>query len=74
MSDKIEKKYRMSATGLLSIDENGLLYINIEDGPQDVSITELVRDFDNKKVDITVSYSERYELQEIDKETGELLN
>ena len=73
MSDKIEKKYRMSATGLLSIDEDGLLYINIEDGPQDVSITELVRDFDNKKVDIAVSYSEKYEIQEVDKETGEII-
>ena len=75
MADKIVRKYNMSASGILSIDEDGRLYVSCEDGAQDVSVAKLLEDFDGRKVKISCNYDEEYseEEVEVDKETGEIL-
>lgn len=76
MADKIVRKYNMSASGILSIDEDGRLYVSCEDGAQDVSIAKLLEDFNGRKVKISCNYDEEYseEEVEVDEETGELLD
>lgn len=75
MADKIVRKYNVSASGVLSIDGNGRLYVSCEDGAQDVSIAKLLEDFDGKQVKISCNYDEEYSEDEIevDTETGELI-
>ena len=58
MADKIVRKYNMSASGILSIDEDGRLYVSCEDGAQDVSVAKLLEDFDGRKVKISCNYDE----------------
>ena len=74
MADKIIRKYNMSASGILSIDEDDRLYVSCEDGAQDVSIAKLLEDFNGRKVKISCNYDEEYSEEEVDKETGELLD
>ena len=74
MADKIIRKYNMSASGILSIDEDDRLYVSCEDGAQDVSIAKLLEDFNGRKVKISCNYDEEYSEEEVDKETKELLD
>jgi hypothetical protein len=76
MADKIIKKYNVSASGILSIDKDGRLYVSCEDGAQDVSIAKLLEDFDGRQVKISCNYDEEYSEDdevEVDKETGEVI-
>jgi hypothetical protein len=76
MADKIIKKYNVSASGILSIDKDGRLYVSCEDGAQDVSIAKLLEDFDGRQVKISVNYDEEYSEEdevEVDTETGEVI-
>lgn len=72
MADKIVRKYNVSASGILSIDEDGRLYISCEDGAQDVSLAELLDDFDGRQIKFSCNYDEEYSI-EIDEETGEII-
>lgn len=75
MADRIVRKYNVSASGILSIDKNGRLYVSCEDGAQDVSIAKLLEDFDGRQVKISCNYDEEYSEDEIevDTETGEVI-
>ena len=75
MADKIIKKYNVSAQGILTIDEDGCLYISCEDGAQDVSLAKLLEDFDGRQVKISCNYDEEYSESEVevDTETGEVI-
>lgn len=75
MADKIVRKYNVSAQGILSIGEDGRLYVSCEDGAQDVSLAKLLEDFDGRQVKISVNYDEEYSEDkiEIDTETGEVI-
>lgn len=72
MADKIVRKYNVSASGILSIDEDGRLYISCEDGAQDVSLAELLEDFNGRQIKFSCNYDEEYS-EEIDEETGEII-
>jgi hypothetical protein len=74
--DKIVRKYNVSASGVLSIDKDGRLYVSCEDGAQDVNIAKLLEDFDGRQVKISVNYDEEYSEEddvEVDEETGEVI-
>lgn len=76
MADKIMRKYNVSASGILTIDKNGKLYISCEDGAQDVSLAKLLDDFDGRQVKVSVNYDEEYSEEdevEVDTETGEVM-
>lgn len=76
MADKIMRKYNVSASGILTIDRNGKLYISCEDGAQDVSLAKLLEDFDGRQVKVSVNYDEEYSDEdeiEVDTETGEVI-
>lgn len=75
MADKIVRKYNVSASGVLSIDADGRLYVSCEDGAQDVSLAKLLEDFDGRQVKISVNYDEEYSEDEVevDTETGEVI-
>ena len=76
MADKIVRKYKVSASVILSIDKDGRLYVSCEDGAQDVSIAKLLEDFDGRQVKISCNYDEEYSEEdevEVDIETGEVV-
>lgn len=75
MADKIVRKYNVSVQGILTIDEDGRLYVSCEDGAQDVSFARLLEDFDGRQVKISCNYDEEYSEDEveIDAETGEVI-
>jgi hypothetical protein len=75
MADKIIRKYNVSASGILSIDADGRLYVSCEDGAQDVSIAKLLDDLDGRQVKISCNYDEEYSEDEVevDTETGEVI-
>ena len=70
--DKITKKYEVDASGLLSIDNDGQIYISVED-KGDISLAALLMDFHGKGVKLICSYDEEYEGPKVDSETGEIL-
>lgn len=75
MADKIVRKYNVSASGILSIDKDGRLFVSCEDGAQDVSIAKLLEDFNGRQVKISCNYDEEYSEDEVevDTETGEII-
>ena len=75
MADRIVRKYNVSAQGVLTIDEDGRLYVSCEDGAQDVNLARLLEDFDGRQVKISCNYDEEYfeEDIEVDTETGEVI-
>lgn len=70
--DKVTKNYKVTASGLLSIDSDGQIYISPED-KGDISLAALLIDFDGKGVKFNCSYDEDYEGPKVDSETGEIL-
>ena len=50
MVDKITRSYRLSVTGLLEVTNDGQIYISIKDGPQDINMATLLKDFDGKNI------------------------
>ena len=76
MADKIVRKYNVSAQGILTIDEDGRLYVSCEDGAQDVSLAKLLEDFNDRQVKISCNYDEEYSEEdevEVGTETGEII-
>ena len=69
--EKITKNYKVAANGLLTI-ENGNIYISIEDGIQNVNLADLLQDFSDKIVKLSVTYDEDYGV-EVDEDTGEII-
>ena len=75
--DKITRNYNMTVTGVLSVEDDGKVYISLEDGPQDVNVATLLADFNGKNVKLTCAHKSEYVPEEelgVDEETGELLD
>ena len=70
--DKITKNYKVTASGLLSIDDAGQIWVSVED-KGDVSLAALLIDFHGKGVKLNCSYDEDYEGPKVDPETGEIV-
>ena len=71
MADKIIRKYNVSASGILTIDKDGRLYVSCEDGAQDVSLAKLLEDFADRQVKISCNYDEEY--SEVNDATEEVI-
>jgi hypothetical protein len=72
--DKITKNYKVAATGLLTIADDGQIYISVEDGPQDVNLAVLLADFNNKGVKFSCNYDEEYMPKTEVNEDGEIID
>lgn len=72
MADKITRNYKVVASGVLSIDEDGRIYISVED-KGDIALDVLLEDFDEKAVKLSVSYDEDYDCVSVDTDTGEVI-
>lgn len=76
MADKITRNYKLAASGLLEVTDEGKIYISIEDGPQDVNVATLLKDFSGRSVKLNCSFDDEvipYGEQLVDKETGEVI-
>ena len=56
----IVKKYALSASGILSITDNGVELENTETG-ECIPFAELLSDFDNRTIKLSITYDEEYE-------------
>ena len=76
MAEKVIKSMKVSASGILNIDDDDIL-IEVEDIGT-FSLKKLFTNFDGYKVKLTCSYDEEQSEPEkelkVDKETGELLD
>lgn len=75
MAEKVTKSMKVSASGVLNIEDNDIC-IEVEDVGT-FSLKKLFINFDGYKVKLSCSYDEEQsapeEEQNIDKETGEIL-
>ena len=75
MAEKITKNYNMSANGVLTVDDDGKVYISVEDGPQDVNIAILLADFNGKSVKLTCTHKYEFTPNEPEvNEDGEIID
>lgn len=75
MADKITRNYKLTASGLLNVTDDGNIYISVEDGPQDVNLAGLLADFNGKSVKFNCSFDNDITAEEtvdIDIDTGEV--
>jgi hypothetical protein len=76
MAEKVTKSMKVSASGLLNIEDNDI-FIEVEDVGT-FSLKKLLKNFDGCGVKLSCSYDEEQsapeEEQKIDKETGELID
>lgn len=76
MADKITRNYKLVASGLLEVTDDGQILISIEDGPQDVDVAILLKDFSGRNVKLNCSFDDEVipdGEQLVDKETGEIV-
>lgn len=74
MAEKVVKSMKVSASGVLNIEENDV-FIEVEDVGT-FSLKKLFNNFDGYKVKLSCSYDEEQSEPEevkVDKETGELI-
>lgn len=72
MADKMQKNYKVSGSGVLSIDGDAI-YISIEE-KGDFNLAKVLADLDECAVKFSFSYDEDYEeTVEVDAETGEVI-
>lgn len=72
MAQKVSRKYSLNIQGVVSIDEDGKVYVSVEDRG-DFEVNELLKDFNDKECKISVNYDEDYVPMEVDTETGEVI-
>ena len=56
----ITKKYALSASGILAIDENGVYLENTETG-EAIDFRDLLSDFADRSVKLSINYDEDFE-------------
>jgi hypothetical protein len=74
MAEKVIKSMKVSASGILSIDDEDIM-IEVEDVGT-FSLKKLFNNFDGYKVKLSCTYDEEQiqpEEQKVDKETGEII-
>ena len=71
MAQKVSKKFSLSIQGVVNIDEDGRIFISVEDRG-DFDLAELMAEFDGNECKIAVSYDEEY-APEVDPDTGEVI-
>jgi len=57
LASKINKKFALNIEGILSL-QDGFFVLEVEDVDEPVSLAELAKDFDSKKVKIAINYAE----------------
>lgn len=57
----ISKNYKLSAKGMLGLDENGIVGIENADTGEFIELSKLFEDFMEKPVSMSISYDEDYE-------------
>ena len=57
MAQKVSKKYSLNIQGVIGFDEDGKVYVSVEDRG-DFELDELLRDFNDKECKISVNYDE----------------
>jgi hypothetical protein len=72
MADKMQKNYKVSGSGILSIDGDKIT-VSVED-KGDFNLAKVLADLDGCAVKFSFSYDEDYEeTVEVDEETGEVI-
>lgn len=69
MSD-IKRSFKLAAKGICTIDENGRIYLSVED-EGDYDFAFLMKEFDGREVTINVTCNEEYGVG-CDENTGEI--
>lgn len=72
MAQKISKKSALNIQGTVVVDNDGKIFIIIEDKGEYL-LSDLMKSFDGNECKISVSYDEEYNGPDVDKETGEIL-
>ena len=70
MSD-IKRNFKVSAKGVLNIDDDGKITISVED-EGDYDLSKILEDFNGREIKIQVTYDEDYGV-DIDEDTGEVI-
>ena len=70
MSD-IKRNFKVSAKGVLNIDEDGRITISVED-EGDYDLSKVLDTFNGREIKMQVTYDEDYGV-EIDEDTGEII-
>ena len=70
MSD-IKRNFKVSAKGVLNIDEDGRITISVEDGG-DYDLAKVLEDFNGREIKLQVTYDEDYGV-EVNEDTGEII-
>ena len=72
MADKMQKNYKVSGSGVLSINGDKII-VSVED-KGDFNLAKVLDDLDGCAVKFSFSYDEDYEeTVEVDEETGEVI-
>ena len=70
MSD-IKRNFKVSAKGVLNIDDDGRITISVEN-EGDYDLSKVLEDFNGREIKLQVTYDEDYGV-EIDEDTGEVV-
>lgn len=70
MSD-IKRNFKVSAKGVLNIDEDGRITISVEN-EGDYDLSKVLEDFNGREIKLQVTYDEDYGV-EVDEDTGEII-
>lgn len=70
MSD-IKRNFKVSAKGVLNIDDDGKITISVED-EGDYDLSKILEDFNGREIKLQVTYDEDYGV-DIDENTGEVI-
>ena len=70
MSD-IKRNFKVSAKGVLNIDDDGKITISVEDDG-DYDLSKILEDFNGREIKLQVTYDEDYGV-DIEEDTGEVI-
>lgn len=70
MSD-IKRNFKVSAKGVLNIDEDGRITISVEE-EGDYDLAKVLEDFNGREIKLQVTYDEDYGF-EVNEDTGEII-
>lgn len=72
MADSMKKNYKISGSGILMINDDGISILCEDKGEFDLSV--VLADLDERPIKFSFSYDEDYESSvEVDSDTGEII-